>query len=538
MIKVLSPDKLPHEVLAQKFKEAGIDYFAKDQYPQLDLEKLIADCDGLIVRSETKVTADLLDHAPKLKIVGRAGTGYDNIDVYAATARGIVVENTPDANSLSAAEHTMALIYALARNISVADASMKQGEWNRSRYAGAELSGKVLGIIGLGRIGELVARFAKAIGMEVVFHDPFISKERLQGLGYTSLPLEDLLGKSDYVTIHVNLTDETRGMIDAEKLALMRRDTKLLNVARGGLVDENALYDALKSNVIAGAAIDVFEPEPYKPKSPDKDLRKLEGKVILTPHLGASTKEAQDRVARQIAEQIVLFFREKRIINSVNAREFSQDIKPYLGLVERMGYLARTLVQGPISEVRLACYGGIASSDISGISSVGLVGLLSGQVDSINIVNAPQIAHHRGIRISEERPPEQTDYRNMIGLEVLANGAQPVNVRGILFEGKTPRIVGLNGYTIEFEPDGTLLMTSHKDVPGVAGYIGTVLGKHQINIATINLSRESQGGKAIAVLKVDSSVPQEVIREIVNDTQKRFYDARQIVIPTKLSPIL
>lgn len=529
MVKVLIADNLPQEIYAPLFRQAGIEFI--DTILPGSLEQVIADCEGLIVRSATKVTSELLDKAPKLRIIGRAGIGYDNIDIDAATLRGIVVENTPDANSVSAAEHTMGLIYSLARNISAADAALKSGRWEKSLYLGTELNGKRLGIIGLGRIGQLVAKLAKGNGMEIVFHDPYISEEVPIKLSCTPLPLDELLRTSDYVTLHAVLTSETRCMIDAKKLTLMRPTAKLINTARGELVDEDALYNTIKSGRLSGAAIDVFEKEPYRGK-----LLELRDKVIVTPHLAGSTIEAQTRVTEEITSQIIAYLREGRYTHAVNVSKLSLEIKPYIDLVERMGYFVSKLIKAPIENVKVTCYGELAQSDIIGISNVALVGLLSEHVD-INLVNASQVAKQRGINFFETRSTEQIDYRNLISLEVFVKAYEPIYVKGILFEKKGPRIVGLNGCDIEFEPSGILLISSHQDVPGVIAYISRILEENNINIATVSLSREAQRGKAIGVYRVDSLVAEGIIKKIAEGSDK-VYNVQQIVIPKKLSPRL
>ena len=527
LVKVLIADTLPRDVYVPLFQEAGIEYL--DEVPKSNLEKVIADCEGLVVRSATKVTAELLANAPKLKIIGRAGTGYDNIDLNAATLRGIVVENTPDANSNSATEYTMGLIYALAKNISAADASLKSGKWEKSRYSGTELHGKRLGIIGLGRIGQLVAKLAMGNGMEVVFYDPYVSEENARKFGYTSLTFDELLRTSDYVTLHAVLTEETKGMIGTRQLSLMKPSARLINAARGELVDEDVLYDAIKSGKLAGAGIDVFEKEPYKGK-----LLELGDKIVVTPHLAASTEEAQTRVAEAIVNQMILYFKDDTLINAVNTSPFPPELRPYLDLVERMGYFAGWLLQDPITNIKVTCYGEITQMDIRGIDSASLVGLLSRYVDSINIVNAPQIAKQRGIIFSKEASEKQIDYRSMVSLEVLAEGQKkPITISGILFGRRRPRVIELNGYEIEFEPTGNLLLTSHVDVPKVLAYITTTLGENDINIATSHLSRKTQGGSAMAVFSLDSPVPYKVIKELANP-ERGISDVRQILYGVKV----
>lgn len=528
MPTVVIADKLPEDIYGSLLDEAGISFADGTRG---DLEALLADnCKGLIVRSKPQVTAELLSKAPYLLIIGRAGTGTDNIDLEAATARGIIVENTPSANTESAADHAMALIYALSRNILGADASVKRGEWERNRYLGTELSGKNLGIIGFGRVGRGVAVRGKSAGMNVLECDPFVDPKVAEELGCRTVGLDELLRASDYVSLHSSLSDENAGMIGKAEFEKMKPAARLINVARGELVDHDALYEVLVSRKIAGAALDTYDEEPYRGK-----LTELGDLVILTPHLGASTVEAQRRVAEQVTRQIISYIKEGRIENAVNVSIVAPEVKPFASLVERMGYAAGKLAQGPINSVELTCYGELAEVNVRGISTYGLVGLLTEKVNLVNIVNAREIAEGRGIEVSEGTSSAEVDYRSMVCLRVSQTNGEQIILNGMLYEKRGPRIVGFNGYDIEFKPEGTILVTYHEDKLGIVGYIGTTLAKHGINIDTTSLSNEAIEGRKVAVFRINPPASEDALAEIANK-KIGIYDVRQITLapPTSL----
>ena len=531
MTTIVYADNLPEEIYGPLLEEAGIDYINATKGNLEDLlNSCSVDCVAIVVRSQTYVDASLLSKVPNVQVVGRAGTGVDNVDVVAATARGVIVENTPSANTESAADHAMGLIYALSRNIPAADASLKRGEWERNRYLGTELSGKVLGLIGFGRVGRGVAERGKAAGMTVLECDPYVDEKVAGEYSARSVSLDELLRTSDYVSLHTTLTPENEGMIGKEELSKMKPTARLINVARGGLVDEQALYEALGSHQIAGAALDTFGKEPYR-----GPLRELGDLVILTPHLGAATEEAQQRVAEQITKQLIAYFKEGKIINAVNVSIVAPEIKPFVSLVERMGYLAGKLAEGPVRSLEVTCHGEIAEADIRGISTYGLVGLLTDKVNFVNIVNAREIADGRGIEVSEATSSTEIDYRSMVSLKVTQPEGEQIVLNGMMYEKRGPRIVGFNGYDIEFKPEGTVLVTYHEDKLGIVGYIGSTLAKYGINIDTINLSNEAIEGRAVAVIRIDTPAPEDALAEIANK-EIGIYDVRQITLapPTTL----
>jgi len=519
---VVIADRLPEEVYGPLLREAGISFADGTKG---SLEALLADnCEGLIVRSKTRVTAELLSKAPYLRIVGRAGTGTDNIELEAATARGVIVENTPSANSESAADHAMALIYALSRNILAADAAVKRGEWDPTKYLGTELNDKILGIVGFGRVGRRVAERGKAAGMNVLECDPFVDPKVAEELGCRAVGLDELLSASDYVSLHSSLSENNVGMIGKKELEMMKPTARLINIARGELIDEDALYDTLVNGKIAGAALDTFKEEPYRGR-----LTELGDLVILTPHLGATTAEAQRRVAEQITRQLIAYFKEGKIVNAVNVSLVAPEVKPFVSLVERMGYLAGKLAEGPIRSLEVTCYGELGEQDIRNISIYGLVGLLTDKVSPVNIVNAREIANGRGIEVFERTSSGEIDYRSMVSLKVNQAEGNSIEVNGMLYEKLGPRIIGLNGYRVDFEPEGTILITHHVDQPGILAHITRVLEVYKINIGNVSLSKSPMGKEAIAVIGLDSPAPENALGEIAN-REREIYDARQITL--------
>ena len=475
-----------------------------------DLLKAVAESDALITRSGTAVTKELVNAGSRLRIVGRAGVGLDNVDVDACTARGILVINAPTANILSATEHTMAMLLSLCRNIPEADASVKRGEWNRSKFMGVELSGKTLGVIGLGRIGTRVTTRARSFGMHVIAYDPYIADTVFEKVNAEKVTLETLIMQADVITVHTPLTDETRGMITAAHMAKMKDGAIVLNIARGGIYVERDLADALNSGKIAGAAVDVYEKEP-----PGKDHPLLNAKnIILSPHIGANTIEAQDRVAVQTAEMVVEALRGSIFVSAVNLPFeglSDADAAPLIRLSEKLGLFAAQIINGPLNRAAIELWG-IDERLTKILSVAALKGVLTPYLaESVNFVNAEQVAQQRGIAISSTTHPMPHDYTNMITFRA-SSARDEVCVSGTLFSEKNQRIVSVNNFRVEFKPEGNLIYAINKDVPGVVGKVGTLLGDREINIAEYNLARTGRDGKAMAIITVDSPLDSETLK--------------------------
>ena len=468
--------------------------------------------DALVVRSATRVTAELLAACPRLKVVGRAGVGVDNVDLETATAQGVVVMNTPGGNAISAAEHTLSMLLSLAKNIPQATASMKEGKWEKSRFLSTELAAKILGIIGLGRIGGEVAKRAKAFSMRVLVCDPYVSAERAQAMGVELVDLSELYRQADFITLHTPRTDETANLICAATIARMKNGVRIINCARGGIVNEADLYEALKSGKVAGAALDVFAREPIT----DSLLFTLPN-FISTPHLGAASEEAQEAVAVEIALQVIDYLQKGVIRSAVNAPsvplEMLRKLQPYLALGEKLGRLASQLSEGRLAEIRLTYQGDIAALDCAPLTAATVQGILAPMHDHVNMVNALPIAKARGVRIVESKSTEPTDFANLISV-TLATDRQQTRIAGTLFSRQDPRLVEIDGFRLEAPLDGILLIYSNLDVPGVIGQIGTLLGHNGVNIAGMQLGRQQRGGRAVAVVNVDDSVPGPVLDEI------------------------
>ncbi len=498
------------EVLRQAEK------FEVDVRERLSTDALLAcidNYDGLIVRSATKVTAPVLQATRRLKVVGRAGVGVDNVDVEAATARGILVMNAPSGNTLTTAEHTFSLLLALAKNVPQATASLKNGRWEKKAFVSVEVAGKTLGVIGLGRIGSEVARRAKGFAMRVIAYDPFISEEAAAALGVEVVELADLLRRADFITIHTPMTPETHHLIDGSAIAQMKTGVRVVNCARGGIIDEGALYDALKAGKVAGAALDVFEQEPNT-NSPLFELTNF----ICTPHLGASSEEAQENVAVEIAQQIVDYLQKGIIRNAVNAPSMDPELykvlQPYLTLSEKLGRLGSQLAEGRMHEVRIDYRGEIAGYDAAPLTAAVVKGALDPFMeDAVNYVNALALAKGRSIRVIESKVLEEADYTSLITVTIRSDRGTS-EVAGTLFSRREPRVVQINEFRLEAIPEGHLLIFSNLDVPGVIGTIGTLLGKHKVNIAGMQLGRERPGGRALSVVNVDSPIPAHVMEEI------------------------
>src|SRR4051812_25253865 len=473
------------------------------------LLKAVSESDALITRSGTAVTEELVNAGTRLRIIGRAGVGLDNVDVDACTARGILVINAPTANIMSATEHTMAMLLALCRNIPEAHASVKRGEWTRSKFMGMELNGKTLGIIGLGRIGTRVTQRARGFGMRVVAYDPYIGDTVYERVSAEKVTLDELLAQSDVITVHTPLTDETRGMIGADEIEKMKKGVVVLNIARGGIYEEKALADALNSGKIAGAAIDVYVDEP-----PGKDHPLIAAKnTIVSPHIGANTIEAQDRVAVQTSEMVIEALRGSIFVSAVNLPFeglSDADAAPMIRLAEKLGLFAAQIADGAITHAAVELWG-IEERLMKILSVASLKGLLTPHLENINYVNAEQSAQQRGIAISSTTHPVPRDYANLITFRA-STAAQEVCVSGTVFSEKNQRIVSVNNFRVEFKPEGNLIYAINKDVPGVVGKVGTLLGDREINIAEYNLARNDNGGKALAVITIDSPLDPETLR--------------------------
>ena len=479
-----------------------------------ELKKIIKNYDALIIRSSTQVTPDLIQAAEKLKVIGRAGVGLDNVDLKAATKKGVVAMNTPAGNTTSTAEHTMSMILALSRNIPQACASLKAGKWDRSKFNGVELNRKTLGIIGLGRIGSTVARFAKSFGMRVIAYDPYLSVEVASQMGVEIIELENLLRTADFITIHIPKSVETKSLISEKEFNLMKKSVRIINCARGGIIDESALVKALEEGRIAGCALDVFEQEPLPPDSP---LLKLDN-CVVTPHLGASTSEAQVNVAIEIAESVRDALLGKRIRNAANfpsmSEEASKVLEPYIDLGERVGKFAGELIRGRIAAVKVT-YSGVMTKYNTIPMTMSLVyGALSPILgENINPINAMDLARERAINVQEIQSNKEEEFVNQISLEI-KTGEETFSLWGTLSGNKQPRIVKVNKVYVEAIPDGFMLFINNNDKPGIVGAVGTVLAEDNINIAGITFGRESRGGVAISVVNVDSEVPEKTLGKL------------------------
>ena len=511
MPRVLIADEMS-DVAAQEFAERGIEADLRPGLAPEALAGIIGGYEGLVIRSSTRVTADLLEGASRLKVVGRAGTGVDNVDMNAATARGIVVMNTPHGNSVTAAEHTIAMMCAMARRIPQADRSTRSGGWEKGRFMGVELRDKTLGVVGCGAIGAIVATLAQGLKMRVVTYDPYLAPDRAASLGVTLVTLDELLRDSDVITLHVPLTDETRGIIDADALARTKAGVRFVNCARGGLIVEADLKSAIESGQVAGAALDVFEKEPAR----DNPLFALD-EVIATPHLGASTVEAQENVALQISQQMSEFLLTGMVVNAVNAPSVAPEemakLGPYLTLAEQIGSFAGQIAEGRIRGVTVAYEGQASALDSRLLTAAALQGLLAPRLDNINMVNAPFVARERGIEVREIRSAMTADYQTLMRVDVLS-GDRTQGVAGTLIGGSGRRIVEIEGIEIEAELGPHMLYMTNEDKPGLIGAVATILGEAGINIATFNLGRREPGGDAVGLIGVDSPVAEEVLARL------------------------
>ena len=518
-MKVLVCDPISQTGIEHLQQQNGLETIVLDRcHSEEELLPIVKDVSAIAVRSETKVNKAILEAAPEMRIVGRAGVGVDNIDIEAATQNGVIVMNTPGGNTTATCELTFSMMMALARNIPQAHGSMVDGEWNRKAFKGVELYGKTLGVLGMGRIGGEVARRAVAFGMRVIAYDPYITPSRAKALQVELASLEDIYAAADFITVHMPMTDETRGMLNKDTFATMKPSVRLLNCARGGIINETDLCEALTAGKIAGAALDVYESEPLAKDSPLRDCPNL----ILTPHLGASTVEAQDNVGLEVAQGISDYLLHGSLMNSINMpsldAQTSAKVQPYLRLGEKMGVLLAKL--GQVGTERLAItYGGLATElpgdPIARSIIKGFLGAAEGE--EVNLVNVRSMAKERGLVVEEIKSTQQVDFREWLHIRAWA-GEEKVSVAGSFFGlAQHPRIVRLNSQPVEIVPDGILFMMTNKDRPGIVGHLGTVLGNHGVNIANMSLGRDREGGQALTALNIDSIPPAECLAELEAD---------------------
>jgi len=504
MPKVLISDKLSPAAV-QIFKERGVEADFKPGLSKDELIAIIGDYDGLAIRSATKVTAEVLKAAKKLKVVGRAGIGVDNVDIPAATARGVIVMNTPFGNSITTAEHAIALMMALARDLPAANASTQAGKWEKNRFLGTELYGKVLGLIGAGNIGSIVADRAKGLKMRVIAFDPYLSPERAESLGIEKVELDDLLARADFITLHTPLTNDTRNIISADAINKMKKGARLINCARGGLVDEAALKIALDSGHLAGAALDVFQEEPAK-----TSILFGNDKVIATPHLGASTAEAQENVALQVAEQISDYLLTGAITNALNMPSISADeaqkVRPWIALAQNLGAFGGQVTSTSIESVEILYEGSASELNQRALTQAAIMGLLKPTLTEVNMVNAPVVAKERGIKVSETRRPRQGVYEGYIKLTVALADGSTRRMAGTVFSDGRPRLIQVKDINMEAEFAPHMLFVINEDKPGFIGRLGTLMGEAKVNIANFNLGRAERGGEAICLVEIDSSL--------------------------------
>ncbi|HEY5597199.1 MAG TPA: phosphoglycerate dehydrogenase [Kiloniellales bacterium] len=511
--RVLVSDRLS-ETAVQIFRDRGV---VVDYKPELGKDKdallaAIPDYDGLAIRSTTKVTPKLIAAATRLKVIGRAGIGVDNVDIPAATSRGIVVMNTPFGNAITTAEHALSMMMALARQIPEANASTHAGKWEKNRFMGVELFNKTLGVIGCGNIGAIVADRALGLKMKVIAFDPFLSPERAVAIGVEKVDLDDIFRRADFITLHAPLTEKTRNIVDAAALAKCRKGVRIVNCARGGLVDEDALYEALKSGHVAGAALDVFEAEP----ATSHRLFGLDN-VVATPHLGASTGEAQENVALQVAEQMADYLISGAVTNALNMPSISADeaprLRPFIALAEKLGSFAGQLTDMPIQYIVIEYAGDVGEMNTRALTSAALAGVLQPMLGTVNMVSAPVVARERGIRVDEVRQTQRGAYEAYIRLTVKAGDFER-SVAGTVFSDGKPRIIQIKGIELEAEFGPHMLYVTNRDKPGFIGAIGMLLGNAGVNIATFNLGRKAQGEDAICLVQIDEPVPPEVLQAI------------------------
>jgi D-3-phosphoglycerate dehydrogenase len=511
-VKVLVSDNISPKCI-DILKKSGLEVDVKTGMKPEELKACIGDYHGLIIRSATKVTSEIINAAKNLKVIGRAGSGLDNVDRAAATKKGIVLMNTPGGNTITTAEHSIALMVALARQIPQATISMKAGKWEKKKFMGVELFNKTLGIIGIGNIGSQVAKRAQGLAMNVIAYDPFLSEDKAKAMGVEKVDIKDLFRRSDFITIHTPLTPETRNMINKETIKMMKPAVRIINCARGGIINEKDLYEALVGGKVAGAALDVFEKEPPE----NNPLLKLNN-VISTPHLGASTKEAQENVAVAVAEQVVDYLIHETIRNAVNFPSIPSDqvarLQPFINLAEKLGGFAAQIFEGGVTEITIEYRGEASEINTAPVTIAAIKGFLTPILEeTVNFVNALFIAKERGIEVKETKSTDAGDYQSMVLMRLKAKDKES-HLAGTLFSKKDPRIVAIDNFKVEIVPDGDLLFIYNNDKPGVIGNIGTLLSKNNINIARMHFGRETIGGRAISVVTIDTPAKPQVIEGI------------------------
>ena len=511
MPKVLIADKLSPAAVAI-FKERGVEADVKTGLTKEELLKIVDQYDGIAIRSATKITADVIKAAKNLKVVGRAGIGVDNVDIPAATAAGVIVMNTPFGNSITTAEHAISLMLALARELPAANASTHAGKWEKNRFMGVEITGKVLGLIGAGNIGSIVADRARGLKMRVVAYDPYLSAERAQDLGVEKVELGELLTRADFITLHVPMTPETKNILSADAINKMKKGVRIINCARGGLIDEAALKAALDSGHVAGAALDVFEEEPAK-----TNVLFGNEKVVATPHLGASTSEAQENVALQVAEQISDYLLTGAITNALNMPSISaseaQKVRPWIDLAQKLGAFAGQLTDTSLTAVEILYEGTAGTLNTRALTQAALAGLLKPALADVNMVNAPVVAKERGIKVSETRRDQQGVYEGYIKITVTADNVTR-SVAGTVFSNGRPRLIQIKNINLDAEFAPHMLYVTNEDKPGFIGRLGTLLGEAKVNIANFNLGRSGPGQDSIALVEIDGAISEDVLNQI------------------------
>jgi len=514
MFKILISDGLAEEGRKILTADPDVQLEYREKVPQDELKAMIKDYDALIIRSAAKVTKEILEAAPKLKVIGRAGVGIDNVDVPEATRRGIIVMNTPDGNTISTAEHTISMLLSLSRNIPQADASVKAGKWERKNFMGTEVYGKVLGIVGLGRIGTELAKRAQAFGMTIMAFDPFLTREKADKLQVKLASLDEIFQNADYISVHTPKNRETEGLIGKAQFAKMKPTVRLINCARGGIINQNDLKEALKSGKIAGAALDVYDQEPPA----DPELFTLPN-IVMTPHLGASTEEAQINVAIIIAEQLLDALKGKTIRNAVNIpqvpSELLKEMSPYLQLSDKLGSFLAQVMDGQLKRITVKYAGEVTSYPTDLITVSAVKGMLSSMLsESLNFVNAKVLAKERGIEIVETSSTDTVDYASTITLEVEDDGKRLEITGTLIGKKREPYVVSVFGYHTDFLPQGNLLVFTHHDEPGIVGKMGSMLGNQNINIAALRMGRNEVGGEAVSILNVDSEISKELLAKL------------------------
>lgn len=514
MFKVLVSDPISDMGIQQLHDAPDITVDKKTGLTEDELVAIIGDYDALLVRSQTKVTERIMQAGSKLKVVGRAGVGVDNIDLEAATKRGIVVINAPDGNTIATCELTFAMMMAIARQIPQAYKKTVGGEWDRKTFVGVELRNKTLGVVGMGRIGSEVAKRAKAFGMNVIGYDPFLSEERAEKMGVKLGSVNDIAAQADFITVHTPLTNETRGIIGKDQFAIMKKGVRIINCARGGIVDEKALIDAIDSGIVAGAAFDVFVEEPPAPDHPFLN----NPKIIVTPHLGASTVEAQENVAIDVSEEVLHILRDEPFKNAVNMPPVPASVlnilQPYFNLGEKLGRIAGQMADGAIKEIHVSYSGELMDVDVSPLTRYIVKGVLTNHLaGDVNIVNAMHLAKNRDVNVVIQKSAAAQTFKNLVTVTLKTkNGDRTLS--GTLLSGYGERIVQIDQYPVDISPEGTLLLVSHNDKPGIIGRVGTLLGNNDVNIASMQVGRKVVGGSAIMLLTIDKQASDEVLAEL------------------------